>query len=362
MRNLVKRIDLAAYRHNLARLAQLAETAMLMPVVKADAYGHGVANLLPVLLDAPILAVACIEEALSLRALGVNAPIMLLAGVFSADELPECADKAFIPVLHTMAQLEWLAKYVGRVPIKSWLKIDTGMHRLGFTPQAFTANLSTWLELEKQNKVRWQGVLTHFACADEMQNALNYAQLHQIKALDLPFGWQKSWCNSAAILRDELRGGALMRAGLSSYGVSPFMGQTAQALGLKPVMRLETLVIAVRELAKGESAGYGQHFIAPERGYLATIALGYGDGFSREIVSGRVQVKIADALYPLVGRVAMDMALVWLGNAPVAVGERVLLWGESPLMLEQVAQSVDTIPYTLTTSLSARVRSELINA
>lgn len=356
MRPLVKTIDLSAYRHNLQVLKSLGR---IIPVVKADAYGHGLANLLVVIQDYPYLAVACIEEGLFLRELGYLGGIILLSGINYQDEISLCACYNLIPVIHNYDQFKYL-KNTGK-NIFAWLKIDTGMHRLGFSPENYPDLFQAAINLERQNCVRFLGIVSHFACADEMDNKLNYQQLSVIKQISIPNHWQKSWCNSAGFLRDDLRGGDWARVGLASYGISPFANKTAKDFGLKPVMQLSSQIIAINKLKAGDNAGYGQAFTADCDGFLAVIALGYGDGFSRSIESGKVKILLNKQFFPIVGRVNMDMTLIWLGNYDQAkVGDRVVIFGENA-PIEHLALQADTISYTLTTMLNKRVNIKILS-
>lgn len=354
MRPLRKIIDTAAFAHNTRLLAQRAGRARMVWVVKADAYGHGVANLLPVLQEAPMFAVACIEEALALRALGLRQEVLLLEGIFAPDELPVCVGQGFIPCLHEAWQLSVYLGAKQRPPC--WLKIDTGMHRLGFLPQDFAGYVRA---LFADKAMHCQGVMTHFACADEedLQHARH--QLERFQALDIPSGMAKSAANSAALFALPDAHFDWVRPGLALYGMSPFAHHSAEALGLRPVMTLMSEILATRFLAKGESAGYGSYFTAETDGYLATIALGYGDGFARAVQSGSVTVRIGDRTCPIVGRVAMDMSLVWLGSENVAEGRAVTVFGRNH-PAEVVAAQADTIPYTLTTMLTPRVHAVVV--
>ena len=327
MRPLVKVIDVAALRHNVRVLRQQAGAAKLVAVVKADAYGHGVANVLPALTDVDGFAVASMDEALQLRQLGVGQPVLLLEGIFAADEAALCARHGFVPCVHSPEQLAWLRGVDG---ISAWVKVDSGMHRLGF------------------------------ACADADVLDDARAQLARLDALALPAGWQRCLANSAALFVLPEARADVVRAGLALYGMSPFSDGDAARLGLRPVMSLQTQVLAVRRLQAGDFAGYSHGFQAQVAGNLATIALGYGDGFPRAIQSGAVQLLLNGKCYPLVGRVAMDMALLWLGDDTAAVGDAVLVFGEGN-PAERVAAQAGTIPYTLTTMLTARVRAEVVD-
>lgn len=351
MRPLRKIIDLAALAHNYRVLLAKAGGAQVAGVVKADAYGHGLGHLLPVLRDMPMFAVACIEEALVLRDLGLTQPVMLLEGVFAPDELPLCAAKALVPWLHDEAQLQWLKRQTPNLPF--WLKVDSGMHRLGFAPESM-GQLTA-----KVRDLHCLGIATHFACADEEHLAHAEAQWQRFAALSVPAHWQRSAANSAALFALPHTGGDWVRPGLALYGMSPFAHRSAQELGLRAVMTLQTEIIAIRYLQAGEGAGYGWHFRAEKSGYLATIALGYGDGFARRIDSGKVRVKIGGSAYPLVGRVAMDMCLVWLGETALPLGSKVTVFGGGH-PAEKVAVQADTIPYTLTTMLTPRVHTHIV--
>lgn len=351
MRPLKKIIDTQAFAHNWRVIGQAAPKAHRVAVVKADAYGHGVKNLLPVLRDMPCFAVACIDEALALRALGLPQPVWLLEGVFHADELPICAAHGFVPWLHNAEQLAWLKALAQPLPF--WLKMDSGMRRLGFVAQEIAS------VIEQVKNLPCQGLASHFACADDIDLSHARAQMAAFQTIAVPAVWQRSLANSAGVfaLRDAHHD--WVRPGLALYGMSPFAHQSADALGLRAVMTLQSEILAVRHLAAGDSAGYGEGFIAPNAGYLATIALGYGDGFARRIDSGRVHVRIQGQNYPLVGRVAMDMCLVWLGKDALPVGETVVIFGDGHAV-ETVAAQADTIPYTLTTMLTPRVSAVMV--
>ncbi|SUO94416.1 alanine racemase [Suttonella ornithocola] len=352
MRPLKKVINLAALKHNWSSLAAASGTAEMVAVVKANAYGHDVKTVATALMP-KMYAVASIEEALALRELGVKTPVMLLEGVFTADELSVCAAQGFQPVIHNAEQLSWLKTLI--MPLKAWVKIDSGMHRLGFPAEQSSISQTSALP-----HIEWQGIVSHFACADEPDLTYAQQQLAALNALSLPPHWQRSFANSAAIFSLPDARAEWTRPGVLLYGLSPFPNQTAADLGLQAVMTLETQILAIRYIKRGENAGYGQGFQAKEDGYLATIALGYGDGFNRSIESGKVHVRIGENVYPLVGRIAMDMSLVWLGKHVFSVGERVVIFGEE-YPAEKLAQQANTIPYTLTTMLTPRVRLEVIN-
>lgn len=354
MRALKRILDLSALRHNWAVLNAQSGRAQMMAVVKANAYGHDLAALLPAFDQATCFAVAAIEEALALRALGETRPVLLLEGVFSKEEIPVCVAENFSVMVHNDRQMQWL--YAPQASgLRAWLKVDSGMHRLGFPVAQAQAVIA---QAQALSHIHWQGVASHFACADDADLDHARAQLAQLRQLPIPVGWQQCYANSAGIFALPEARGDWVRPGLALYGLSPFAHRSAAELGVRPVMRLVTEILAVRYLKQGKTAGYAQGFSAPSDGWLATIAVGYGDGFARSIPSGKVPVAIAGKRYPLVGRIAMDMSLVWLGEEPYAAGETVELFG-GDLPAEDVALAAGTIPYTLTTMLTARVATEV---
>lgn len=354
MRPLKKIIDLAALRHNWQVLQAQAPQARMMAVVKANAYGHDALSVAQALADvAPCYAVACSEEAVALRAAGLRQAIVLLEGIFSSEEIALCAEQDLQPVIHHQRQLDWLA--AAQTPLKAWLKIDSGMHRLGFAAAESEALFAQALCMPY---VDWQGVVSHFACADSEDLAHAEGQLAQLQHLQLPDTWQRSYANSAAIFRLPAAQGEWLRAGIMLYGLSPFEDSCGADFGLQAVMTLQTEILTTHYLSQGESAGYAQGFIAPSEGYLATIAIGYGDGWARRIESGKVPVLIEGRRYYLVGLVTMDMALVWLGAENYPAGTAVELFGKQ-LAAEEVAAAAETIPYTLSTMLTPRVRLEV---
>ena len=265
MRPLVKVIDVAALRHNVQMLRRQAGAAELVAVVKADAYGHGVAAVLPALSDVDGFAVASIDEALQLRQLGAVKPILLLEGIFGAEEAALCAQYGLVPCVHSVEQLQWLRGVAG---ISAWVKVDSGMHRLGFAVD----DAARWLpQVLALANVRWIGVASHFACADADDLGDARAQLARLDALALPPGWRRCFANSAALFVLPQARADVVRAGLALYGMSPFSDGDAARLGLRPVLSLQTQVLAVRRLQAGEFAGYSHGFQAQVAGNLATI-------------------------------------------------------------------------------------------
>jgi alanine racemase len=347
------RISLRALQHNLARLRSLAPRSRVMAVVKANAYGHGIVEVSRALADAgaDALGVARIEEALMLRAVGITVPIVLLEGVCNAEQLQAAATHALDLVVHDPAHLPLLAAWRGPAPLSLWLKVDTGMNRLGFRPERAAA---AWEQLQGLRPVpRSLRLMTHLASADVTGDGSVAAQLARLRPLLRP-GVEISISNSAAILAHPETHGDWVRPGLALYGVSPFTDRIGAELGLQPVMDLESTVIAVREVPVGERVGYGGSWQATRQSRVAIVAAGYGDGLLRSMAVGGA-VLLGGQRAPLVGRVSMDMIAVDVTElSRCAVGQRVLLWGAA-LPVEHVARAAGTIPWELLCSVSQRV-------
>jgi alanine racemase len=355
-------IDTAALRHNLGTIRAYAPGARVMAVVKANAYGHGLVSAALALADADAFAVARLEEGLALRSAGVRAPIVLLEGVFSAEQLSAAAHQGFELVVHDPLQLKLLEAHRGAERFIIWIKMDTGMNRLGFRPEAFPGALACLRALAVPAlELR---LMTHLARADEREQWMTREQVaafdHAIALAGLggPQRLATSIGNSAGILGWPNAHGDWVRPGLALYGVSPFAGETAARHGLKPVMTLETTVLTVREVKRGETVGYAGAWRAERDSAIAILAAGYGDGLPRHLRNG-TPVLVAGARYPLVGRVSMDMIAVDVtGAARVATGTRAVIWG-ADLPVEEIAAHADTIPYELLCGVSQRVPLEL---
>jgi alanine racemase len=355
------RIDAAALRHNLRRLRSIAPGSRVMAVVKANAYGHGLVPTALALAEADAFAVARLEEGLQLRSAGVDQPVVLLEGVFSAEQLAEAAHQRFELVVHDPLQLALLEAHRGVHRFTVWLKVDTGMNRLGFRPEEALGAL---------NRMRSLGVpaleirlLTHLARADELDCAMTAEQVARFEALLAHCAAGSavitSIGNSAGTLGWPQARGHWVRPGIALYGVSPFPDRIGADLGLQPVMTLETTVIATKRVLAGETVGYGGAWRAPRETRIAILAAGYGDGVPRHLESG-APVMIGGRALPLVGRVSMDMLAVDVMELPgVEVGAVAQLWGPA-LPVERVAARAGTIAYELLCGVSQRVPLELI--
>ncbi|MBB2493705.1 alanine racemase [Aquipseudomonas ullengensis] len=352
MRPLVATIDLAAIRHNYALAKRCAPGRQAFAVVKANAYGHGVREVVTALHDeADGFAVASLEEAAEVRALHGEARILLLEGCFAAEELPIAAQLRLDIVVQGAEQAAALLAAALPQPLNVWLKLDSGMHRLGLSPQA----VRDWhARLRNAPQVAELNLLSHFACADERAHPLIEQQVEVfLDLLDLDFD-QRSLANSAALLTIPASHMDWLRPGIMLYGATPFADLSVLELGLKPVMSLTAQLIAVRDVAVGESVGYGASWVAERPSRIGTVSCGYADGYPRHAPSG-TPVLVDGQRVELVGRVSMDMLAVDLTHLPDAqVGAAVELWG-AYLPVDEVAQAAGTIGYELLTKVTARV-------
>lgn len=348
-------INLAALRHNLGVARQRARSAKVVAVVKANGYGHGAARLLPALEAADMLGVACIEEALALREAGAKHPILLLEGVFQADELPLCARLGFEIAVHEPGQLRMLEQARLDRRLVAWLKVDTGMSRLGFRPEQVGEVHERLRACPAVAEVR---LMTHFANADEPSDPATQAQIGRFARATEGLTAARSFCNSAGLLLWPQAHADWVRPGVMLYGVSPVAGRTGVDEGLRPVMTLRSALIAVKDVRRGERVGYAGTWTAEADSRIGIVAMGYGDGYPRHAPSG-TPVLVGGRPAALAGRVSMDMLAVDLSDrAEAAVGDAVVLWGEG-LPVETVAARAGTIAYELLCGLAGRVHVEL---
>jgi len=309
-----------------------------------------------VLADADALAVACIEEALVLREAGIGKPILLLEGVFEAAELPLCSRWNLAIVVHDPGQVEMLEHARLEKPLSVWLKIDTGMHRLGIAPAQAAA---IWRRLRDCPTVASIQLLSHLARADEREADFTWRQLQVFEAVGGMLPGERSLANSAAVLAWPQTHFDWVRPGLMLYGASPFANTLADEEGLQPVMTLMTRLISVRRLAKGEAVGYGGTWVCPEAMDIGVAAIGYADGYPRHAPSG-TPVLVNGRRAGLAGRVSMDMLGIDLRGHPEAkVGDPVVLWGPD-LPVEIIAQAAGAIPYTLFCGVTTRVHFQYV--
>ncbi len=341
--------------HNIEIIKGQAPGSHIIAMVKANAYGHGirsVANRLEGHVD--MLGVASIDEALALRAHGVQTPILLAEGIFSPEELPLAAQHGFHVVVHHTSQLRWLEETPLTGPLPVWIKIDTGMGRLGFLPHEFRGAYERLLA--NPHVLQPIHVMSHFACADEKDHPLNEQQIKVFEEVTQGLKGPLSFCNSAGIFNFSHLRHQFVRPGIVLYGASPFKDRSADGLGLKPVMSLGSQLIAIKSLSRGSTLGYGARYTCKSDSPIGVVACGYGDGYPLAAPDG-TPVLVNGFTCPLVGRISMDMLTVDLAACPDAqVGDPVTLWGEG-LSVNVIAKACGplTSPYALLTGLQNRV-------
>lgn len=348
-RPLVAHVDTAAIASNLARARALARGAGVLAVVKANAYGHGLARVLPALAAADGLALIELDAAVLLRDAGYRRPILLLEGFFDATELQEIVARSLGVVVHCADQLRMLEGARPTAPIETWVKVNTGMNRLGFAPSEVAGACERLEALGTAAPLR---LMMHFAGADEEGGIAGPLARFEDACRGLPYA--RSVANSAGIVRYAEAGGDIVRPGIMLYGATPFADRSAAALGLVPAMTLRSRVIGVQALAAGESVGYGATFVAPRPMRIGVVACGYADGYPRHAPSGTPAI-VAGQRVGIAGRVSMDMLTVDLSAAPRAgLGSDVVLWGEG-LPVDEVAAAAGTVGYELLCAVAPRV-------
>lgn len=344
-------IDLDALRHNFNRARSAAPNSKVMAVIKADAYGHGVQAAAKALQDADAFAVARVAEAIALRQDGHQKDIVILGGFQSPEEWQRVQQWQLQPVVHHPSQLDWMQQFSSQTPVVVWLKIDSGMHRLGIEPGQVAPVHQTLKQLPGIELIHW---MTHFACADELENPATSAQIACFKSTTEPYPGDKSLANSAAILSRPEAHAEWVRPGIMLYGASPFIDQVGSESGLKQVMTLSSQIISLRTVQAGESVGYGATWTARKTSRVAAVGIGYGDGYPRQAQPG-TPVWVGGKTVPLIGRVSMDSITVDVTDLDqVSVGDSVELWGAN-LPVETVAARCGTISYHLFCGITSRV-------
>lgn len=347
------KLSASALRHNLQRIKQMAPKSALVAMIKADAYGHGIqwtAKTVAVHVDC--FGVCSLEEAVLIQEVLPQQACLLIEGVFSGEELLEANQRGCAIVIHHQEQLDLLNVASLAKPQQVWLKINTGMNRLGFAPAQWQAAYATLLA--NPNVVHPITVMTHFACADDINAPFTQQQIDSFTQLTQGLPLRRSLANSAGIIAWEQSHADVIRPGIMLYGVSPFAGAAGVDHHLQPVMSVHSQLIAIHQCNAGDRIGYGGVYTCPEAMRVGVVAIGYGDGYPRHAPNG-TPVLVNQQPVPLVGRVSMDMLSVDLRTQPQAkVGDPVLLWGDK-LPVETIAERCGTIGYELLCKVTQRL-------
>ncbi|MEW7980452.1 MAG: alanine racemase [gamma proteobacterium symbiont of Phacoides pectinatus] len=345
-------IDLSALRHNLACARRAAPGARVMAVIKSNGYGHGMLRVARALEEADAFAVARVAEGVQLRRAGIDKRVVVLEGGFDPGDLEAAAALDLELTIHHAGQLDLLAAFNRPDALICWLKVDTGMHRLGVAREHAVEFWRCLLGTPCVGAVA--GLMTHLANADDLSDDTTREQLKRFLPLARELGIPSSICNSAGVLGWPEAHGDWIRPGIMLYGASPLVNGDANGEGLRPVMHLETTLIAVNHCRAGDPVGYGGTWRCPEAMPLGVAAVGYGDGYPRHLPSG-TPVLLNGQRVPLVGRVSMDMITLDLRSQPQAgPGDPVRLWGER-LPVDEIAARAGTIAYELTCGVTQRV-------
>ena len=336
-------IDLDSLRSNY-RLIKQNVGGNLLAVLKANAYGHGITRCGKALRnEADGFAVSCLEEAISLRNAGLHQTILLLAGFFSWEELELIDQYSLDIVVHQQYQIDLLEVYPLKKTVRVWLKMDSGMGRLGFLPISYR---QAWMRLKQIRGIREIVKMTHLACANLPNHEGTLLQLKKFENYTLGLKGESSIANSAALINYTDTHAEWNRSGLLLYGVNPVEASLKESLPLKPVMTVTSSIIGIKQINIGNGVGYGTTWIAKRPTKLGVVAIGYADGYPLH-ANDKSHVLVHKTCVPLVGRVSMDMLIVDLTDvASAKIGDDVIIWGKD-LPVTTVAKSADTIPYQL---------------
>ncbi len=338
-------INLSNLKHNLSIARKVVSRSKIMAVVKADAYGHGVLKICKSISDVDAFSVACVNEAMELRESNIDKPILALQGFTTAEELQLAIAHKIQVVIHQAEQIKILQTISSAGLLDVYVKVDTGMHRLGFEPQQFKKVISELTAILHPNSN--VNVMTHLACADEVNNPVTQQQLelfdHTLKGQI----YQQSIANSAAILAWPDSHRDWVRPGLMLYGLNPLNSDIDSALpvNLQPVMSLRAPLIAVKSCKQGERIGYGGDYCCPHDMVVGIVAAGYADGYPRHLMN-MPNCSVHGELAPIVGRVSMDMVTVDMTGIDAQIGDEVELWGNN-ISVTEIANNAETISYEL---------------
>ncbi|MFT5572051.1 MAG: alanine racemase [Cryomorphaceae bacterium] len=349
-------IDTAAFAHNLAQVKRWVPDSKIMAVIKADGYGHGMEAAASGLSDADEFGVNGLDDVHRLRAHGVDKTLSILSASLTLDELNALQGDKVRPLCYDFEHLSLFEQLDDSAGLSVWIKVDTGMGRLGFLP---TELQSVYQRLEKVKGISKLSLMTHLANADQVDHPSNKQQIEVFTELAEAHKFSDiSILNSAGVVSFANSANTQVRPGIVMYGISPTLGISAQSLGLQPVMTFKSQLISVKTLPSGSSIGYGSTYVLDQDSRVGIVAVGYGDGYPRHAPSG-TPVLVNGVLLPLVGRVSMDMIAIDLGALPAKVGDEVVLWGEGN-PIEKIAAAAGTIAYELSCGILPRVQRLLI--
>ena len=348
-RPLFAQINLAALSANLARVRELASGTQVLAVVKADAYGHGLLRVLPALEQADGLALLELDAAVMLRERHYMRRILLLEGFFEERELSEIAQRRLAVVVHRPDQVRMLERAALMRPLEVFVKVNTGMNRLGFAVDEVAGVCD---RLARSSGVAALRLMTHLARAEDDDGVKAPLEAFETACKGLPY--PRSIANSAGVVRYAEIGGDIVRPGIMLYGATPFPYESAEALHLQPVMTLRSQLIGIQELKVSDSVGYGGSYTTPRAHRIGVVACGYADGYPRLAPNG-TPVLVDGTKVRMAGRVSMDMVTVDLTDVPDAhIGSSVVLWGEG-LPVDDVAAAASTVGYELLCAVAPRV-------
>tara|TARA_Y100001935_G_C17299538_1_gene508277 strand:+ start:1039 stop:2118 length:1080 start_codon:yes stop_codon:yes gene_type:complete len=350
-------INLDALHHNLNIAKKYTSGSKIIAVVKSMAYGHGATQIASSIeKDVAMLAVARVGEGVELREAGLKIPIVILEGPSCIDDLKIASQMDLQLTFHDGSQIVWLDNHKHN-SINCWLKLDSGMNRLGF--QIDMAE-KVYYELRKKKSVNEIRLMTHLACADDLNDQLTNQQINLFNSKVKNIEAETSIANSAGILAWPESHSDWVRPGLMLYGASPIIGKSAADFGLQPVMTLKAPIIAKKEIKKGSRVGYGGSWVAPEKMPIGIISIGYGDGYPRNI-GNKGKVLIHGTIINIIGRVSMDMIAIDLRETNLKVGDIATLWGNG-LPVDHVSEAANTIPYTLLCNITTRIKKRYISS
>lgn len=350
-------IHLSACRHNLSIAKQAAPDSKVIAIIKANAYGHGMVDIAKALHDADAFGVARIDEAVELRKANITQPILLLEGFFSENELRLARKYKLDSVIHTEEQLQLFEKYAGE-KINVTIKIDSGMHRLGFVPDKVKDAFQRLQHCDVHQAIKY---MTHFSNADDKNDNKTVKQIDLFyKVIDSELKIEVSIANSAGILGWPQSHAQWNRPGIMLYGVSPFINSTASEHNLKPVMTFSSKIISIKDVKKGETIGYGGTYRCEKEMTVGIVAVGYGDGYPRHAKTG-TPVLVNGQRCSLLGRVSMDMICIDLSeHVKAKINDTAILWGDG-LAIEEIAESAETIAYDLLCGVTNRVEFQYVD-